>query len=118
MDGTGLFYGYISCDPQKVTQVIETTRKCLQDVRAQGVTEQELQARKNKIASNATLHGELPMGRLVPLGSGWTYRQSYITLAEEIKNIQAVTCSDIQQIMDEYPPEKFTLLGLGPCEKW
>lgn len=117
MDGTGAYYTYISCDPKKADAVLETVRKCLDSIMKDGVTDTELQAGKNKIASTATLNGELPMGRLVPLGFGWVYRKEYRPLADEIKAIQAVTHDDIKKLLAEYPLDKLTIMGLGPCEK-
>jgi len=117
MDGTGLFYAYISCDPEKADKVMEVVKMALTEVRLDGVTEQELVASKNKIASSATLNGELPMGRLVPLGANWVYRNEYRSLAEEIAAIEAVGSEDVRQILEEYPLEKFSVLRLGPEPK-
>ena len=117
MDGTGAFYTYVSCDPAKTAEVVTIARDVLARVRHEGVTDKELQASINKIASSGTLNGELPMGRLVPLGFGWVYRKEYRSLAAEIAAIQAVSHDDIRQLLDAYPFENMTMLGLGPCEK-
>ena len=116
-DGTGAYYTYLSCDPELAAKVVGIVRAELARVQKEGVTEAELLAAKNKIASSATLHGELPMGRLVPLGFGWQYRQEYIPLADEIAAIQAVTPADIRRVIAEYPFEPLTQIGLGPLEK-
>ena len=116
LDGTGAFYTYASCDPQQAPKVIEIIKDCFEQVRREGVTETELQAAKNKIASSVTLHGELPMGRLVPLGFGWTYRKAYRSLAEELEKLRAVTRADITGCLEEYSLQTVTRLGLGPCE--
>jgi len=86
-------------------------------VRREGVTEQELQAAKNKIASSITLHGEIPMGRLVSLGFGWVYRKEHRSLAQELELLKAVTVEDIARCLEEFSFETTTLLGLGPCKK-
>ena len=117
MDGTGLFYAYISCDPENADKVMEVVKMALTEVRLDGVTEQELVASKNKIASTATLHGELPMGRLVPLGANWVYRKEYRSLAEEITAIESVGAEDVQRILEDYPLEKFSVYRLGPEPK-
>ena len=116
MDGTGLFSAYISCDPKQASKVMEVVRDCLVKIRTEGVTEQELDASKNKIASTATLNGELPMGRLVPLGYNWVYRQEYRPLAEEIQAIQAVTREEVMNVLEQYPLDTFSLQGLGVCK--
>ena len=116
MDGTGIFSSYISCDPKQAGKVMAVVRDCFAKIRAEGVTEQELEASKNKIASTATLNGELPMGRLVPLGYNWVYRQEYRSLAEEIQAIQAVTREEVMAVLEQYPLDKFSLQGLGVCK--
>lgn len=116
MDGTGLFYSYISCDPARTDEVVAVTRQTLEKVRADGVTEAQLQASKNKIASTATLQGELPMGRLVPLGSNWMYLGQYRSLEAEIAAIEAVTLEEVAAVLDRYPLERFSMVGLGPRE--
>ncbi len=116
MDGTGLFSAYISCDPKQASKVLKVVRDCFAQICAEGVTEQEMEASKNKIASTATLNGELPMGRLVPLGYNWVYRQEYRSLAEEIQAIQAVTHEEVMKVLEQYPLDKFSLQGLGVCK--
>ena len=118
MDHTGLFYTYISCDPEKASRVLDITRAMLAKVVTDGVTDAELEAAKNKIASNVTINGELPMGRLVPLGFGWVYNQEYRTVAQEIDAIKSVTHEDIARLLAQYSPASITTLGLGPCEKF
>ena len=61
-----------------------------------------------------TLQGELPMGRLIPLGFGWIYRKEYRSLAQELEVLQAVTLEDVNTLLQQYPLEKVTTLGLGP----
>jgi hypothetical protein len=82
-----------------------------------GVTEAELAASKNKIAAALTLNGELPMGRLVPLGFNWIYRQEYRSQAEDLATVQAISREDIRTLLAEYPLDRMTVLGFGPCEK-
>jgi predicted Zn-dependent peptidase len=116
MDDTGLFSAYISCDPKQAGKVMEIVKACFRKISSEGITEQELEASINKIASTATLNGELPMGRLVPLGYNWVYRQEYRPLAEEIKSIQKVTREEVMTVLEQYPLEKFSLQGLGVCK--
>ncbi|MBN2211468.1 MAG: insulinase family protein [Sedimentisphaerales bacterium] len=115
MDGAGVYYTYVSCDPEQTSRVLETIRRVYADIVKDGVTEQELDAAKNKIASRATLHGELPMGRLVPLGFGWVYRREYRPLADEITAICAVTTADLRRLLDNYPLAPLAIQTLGPC---
>jgi predicted Zn-dependent peptidase len=117
LDGTGAFYTYASCDPEQAPKIIEIINGCFEKVRREGVTENELQAAKNKIASSVTLHGELPIGRLVPLGFSWTYRKEHRSLAEELEILRAVTTEDIARCLEEFDINTTTLVGIGPCKK-
>ncbi len=112
-DGIGAFYTYISCDPDQAEKVVGIVRETLMNVRRKGITETELLGSKNKIASSMTLGGELPMGRLVPLGLNWIYRREYRSMADELKKLQSITADDINKLLDEYPLEPVTILGLG-----
>ncbi len=114
MDQTGAFYIYLSCDPVQTEKVLQIVRDELVRVRQEGVSETELEASRNKIASALTLNGELPMGRLAPLGLGWTYRGKYRSMAEDLAAVQAVSREDVQKLLSDYPLEQVTTLGLGP----
>ncbi len=115
MDGAGAYYTYVSCDPEQTPRVLQTVRRVYDEIMKNGITEQELDAAKNKIASRATLHGELPMGRLVPLGFGWVYRREYRPLADEIAAIRAVTVDDMRRLLEVWPLLPQTIQALGPC---
>ncbi|MBN1765621.1 MAG: insulinase family protein [Sedimentisphaerales bacterium] len=116
MDGTGAYYTYISCDPQQTSRVVDIVKEIFEQVRREGVTEKELRASKNKMASHITLNGELPMGRLVPLGFNWIYRREYCSLEEDLRILQSVTSDDIRNLLDNYPMNHITILGLGPLD--
>lgn len=114
LDGTGAFYTYLSCDPAQTQKVIGIAKDCMRKVCTEGVTAEELQASKNKMASGVTLSGEIPMGRLVPLGYGWVYRKEYRPLVEELETLHQVSQEDIAALLAEYPLKKTTMLTLGP----
>ncbi len=52
----------------------------------------------------------------MPLGFSWIYRQEYRTLAEELRTLKAITLDDITQLLQEYPLDNITIMGLGPKE--
>ncbi len=114
MDGTGAYYTYISCDPDKADKVVEMARGCMEDVRKNGITAEQLNASKNKIASGMTLHSELPMGRLVGLGFNWVYRKTYMDINEELGRLKAVDVDEIMGLLEDYPLADWTVLKLGP----
>ena len=116
LDGTGAYFSYVSCEPSRTEKVIEIVLDCFAKIRKEGVTEQELEAAKNKTASAVTLQGEIPMGRLVPLGMGWIYLGEYLSLTEELERLRAVGRAEIMELLEAYPLTPVTTLGLGPAK--
>ena len=114
LDGTGLYYSYISCDPDNTEQVLEIVKNELADIRNNGITEDELQTGKNKIGSARIINSEVPMGRLVPLGMGWSYRQEYKTVKDELDDVNAVTLEQVNKTIEQFPMEVVTTTILGP----
>lgn len=117
LDGTGGFITFISTAPERATEAVDIAISEYQKFIDDGFTDAELQAAKNKIASAATLKGELPMGRLTAVGFDWVYRNEYIPLAEQIETLFATTAEDIMDLGQRFDPTQVTILGLGPAEK-
>ncbi len=117
MDGEGVMCTFISADPHRAAEAMAVARDELKRFADEGPTEAELQAAKNKIASSATLKGELPMGRLTVVGMDWLYMNDYTPLAEQIDLMFAVTRNDIMRIVRESNLTDCTTLALGPLEK-
>jgi predicted Zn-dependent peptidase len=117
MDGTGAMMTTVSTDPQKTSQVLGILDEVFRKFLDQGPGEAELQAAKNKIASQATLHGEQPMGRLTSVGFDWVYRGEYVPLSEQIDAMFAVSAEDILTMARKCDLPNATMLALGPLEK-
>jgi len=116
LDGTGAFLSFLSTDPARAVQAVRITREVFAAFLEEGPSDSELQAAKNKIASSATLKGELPMGRLVNVGFDWVYRRQYIPLAEQIERLLAVNGQEVLDLARRYDISAVTVLGLGPAE--
>jgi len=114
MDGTGVFYSYLSCDPKNASKVMETVGTVFAELQENGVLESELEAARNKVLSAITLKCEQPMGRLVSLGFNWVYNQHYRSVQTEVDDIKAIRISDINALVQELRPGRFTQLSLGP----
>jgi len=115
-DGTGALLTFICTDPARAAEALRIARAEYAKFVAEGPAEAELVAAKNKIASAATLKGELPMGRLTAVGSDWVYRQDYRPLPEHIEKILAVTGEAVLALARRDNPAGATLLALGPNE--
>ena len=116
LDGTGGFLTFISTDPQRGAEALDIALGVFRKVMDGGFSELELQAAKNKIASAATLKGELPMGRLTAVGFDWVYRKEYMPLAQQIEKLFSVTADEVMVVAREFDLTKVTVLALGPLE--
>lgn len=116
MDGTGVFYSYIACNPDNLGKVVDVLDGLYRDLAADGVTQAELDAARNKLLSAMTLQSEQPMGRLVNLGFNWVYNQEYCSVAEDVRRMKAVTLKEIEELIRQLQPGRFTRLALGPKE--
>ena len=116
LDGTGAFLAFVSADTDRAPEAVRIARAELERFVENGPTDAELQAAKNKIASYATLKGELPMGRLTAVGFDWVYRHKYVPMPEQIDTLFAVTKQEVHELARSYDMTATTVLGLGPLE--
>lgn len=112
-DGVGSYFAFASCDPDRAGEVEKILLETLDDD-ASSIDDDEITRAKNKIATQATLEGESPGGRMRGLGGQWTYLGRYIPLAEEIKLMMAVTVDDVQHLAQDMPFSPRTIVRLGP----
>ena len=114
MDGTGVFYSYICCDPDNTSRVLGVVQELFEELRNNGISEAELEAARNKTLSALTIKCEQPMGRLVSLGFNWVYNHQYRSVKEDVDVVHAVTLDEISNLIETLNPGKFTMLSLGP----
>ena len=114
MDGTGVFYSYLCCDPDKTQTVMKVVGGIFAELEKTGISTTELEAAKNKMLSALTIRCEQPMGRLVSLGFNWIYNHQYQSVQQDVDAIKAVSVADISDLTQQLKPAKFTMLSLGP----
>ncbi len=114
MDGVGAMYSYIRCNPDKAKEVMDIAGNVFAALVEKGVSEQELQTAKNKVLSAITIKNELPMGRLVGLGFNWVYLNEYKSMADNVAAVKAITVQDVNALIKEFDPSRFTMYSLGP----
>ena len=112
-DRIGSYTAFASCDPDRAAEVEAILLKTLDDYAA-GIDTDELERAKNKIATQATLSGESPTGRMRGLGGQWTYLGQYFPLAEEVERVMAVTVDDVRDLVGAMPFRPRTIVRLGP----
>jgi predicted Zn-dependent peptidase len=113
-DGVGEFYVFLSCDPERAAEVEETARREMGAL-AEGLTQDDLERVRNKIATGAALQGERPAGRMRRLGMVWTYLGEYRSLESELARIDAVTLDDLRAVLAAWPLEPRVVGRLSPA---
>ena len=116
MDQAGAFMTFISADAEQAAKALKIAQMEILHFVNDGPEDAELGPAKNKIASGATLKGELPMGRLAAVGFDWVYRGDYTPLAEQIDKLFAVTGDQIHELARSYDLTRATVVALGPLE--
>lgn len=113
MDQLGCFSASASCDPDRAAQVEALLLKTL-DNYASSIDPLEIERSKNKIATALTLRSENPLGCMRSVGGQWLYRQSYLTLQEQLDRVLSVTPADIRTLLEKYTFQPRTLVRMGP----
>jgi predicted Zn-dependent peptidase len=114
MDGTGTLVSYIRCSSKNVSKVLDIVRDIFHNLSQDGITEDELRKAKNKVLSALVIKNELPMGRLVDLGSNWIYLKQYRAIEDDVKAVKAVTVDDVHSLIEQFHPGDFTQFSIGP----
>ena len=117
LDAAGGFLTFLSADAERAAEAVRIARQEYRKFQEEGATQDELLAAKNKIASAATLKGELPMGRLTSVGFDWVYRKEYVPLAQQIEKMFAVTREDILALARKYDLTATSMVALGPLQE-
>jgi predicted Zn-dependent peptidase len=101
-DRVGAFLVYYVCAPEDASTVARVVEEQIAGL-IESLTGDDLDRIKSKIATAATLQGELPAGRMHRLGRLWTYTGEYRSLDEELERINAITLDDVRAIAAEFP---------------
>ena len=115
-DGAGTWMTYLSCMPDDVEKNLNRMQAVFDDVNSNGISEEELDQAKNKVASRIVLRGERPMGRLSSLGNNWVYRNEYASVADDLATVRAITLDEVRETLDAFPIRMTTTVGVGPRE--
>ena len=99
-DQVGNFYAYVVTSPENLDQGAEITKSIIATPRK--FSEADLTRAKTKSISRMVASGELPMGRLMALGTEWQYLQKIHNLKTAIAEVKAVTVADIERALERY----------------
>lgn len=110
----GLFYLYLSVDPQNAARVLDIARRELADLK-NGIDKDALQRAKTKRATGMICSGENGLSRFSQIVGNLSTGTPLKTLAEERAEIDAVTPERIASYLDQYPLDTDpALVALGP----
>lgn len=112
--GLGMFYTWLSCEPEATEENLALLEQIYRTVEAEGVSETELRQAKNKVKARVVLSSERPRSRLFNVGGNWLQRREYRTVATDLEALEKVTVADIAAVLAKYPLSNCTTIAVGP----
>lgn len=116
-DGDGVYYSYVLCDPDNVSEVLMALWHVIRKASDGGLNPTEIARAKRRITSRVVLGAETPMGRLRAVGFDWLYRKEQKTLPELLQMLDDVSTDDVNNALALHPFERATTVALGPMER-
>ncbi len=113
-EGAGAYLSVLIGDPEATAENLAVFRRVYEEVNRTGVTDDELSLAQTKLSTRLVLRSERPMGRLGQLGHDWLLRREYRSVEEDLQRIAAVTPAAIRAVLDEFPLQLMTTVGVGP----
>lgn len=113
-EGTGTFLTFLNGPPESTAENLQRISVIYDSINQDGVTADELEQAKNKIATRIVLGGERPMGRLSSLGGNWLARREYRTVEDDLAIVRNISLSQIKDLLAEFPLMQTTTVGVGP----
>jgi predicted Zn-dependent peptidase len=110
----GAFMLFLGCDPENAEANLDRISHVIHKLRDTGLSQEEIDRARNKTLSRAVIRAERPMGRLLPLGSYYTYLGRHVSLDEDIASLNAVTVEQVNQLLEKFPLRPMALSSIGP----
>ena len=101
-DHDGTFVLYASGDPTRAEQIEATMHETIKQA-VSGITEDEVERARNKIATSLTIRDELPMGRMSALAGQYLYLGEYRSLDEELGRLMSVDVAELNALIEAFP---------------
>ncbi len=112
---TGVFAVYLACDPQKLLIAKDVVFKELDNMRIEGLAEEELEAAKRCLLGNLRIGLQTNGSQAMHMALDELYGLGHDNIQQFIRNIEAVTPEDIKRAArDTIVPGKFTFVTIGP----
>jgi predicted Zn-dependent peptidase len=113
-EGAGVFLSFFICDPDRAADNLQVVFDEFRRAEKEGITSEELERAKNKVASHVVLASERPYRRLFNVGIDWLQRREYRTIRDDLNAVAAITVDDISDVLAKYPLSKAMTLTIGP----
>ena len=114
-DDAGQLGIYVGTRGENVGECVEIARAQIADLRAGGLTADELERAKESVKGRMLLALESTSSRMSRLGRAVLSGSEILSLDEVAARIDAVTHGDITAIADElFAPERVSVAGIGP----
>lgn len=115
-DGAGAFYGYLLVDPSRAQEALDKFQSEIARACADGLSTQEIERARRRVASEMVLGAETPMGRLRPVGYDWMYRREQKSPQDALERLLAVTPEEVNAVLRHKPFEAATVVATGPLD--
>ncbi|MDP1797241.1 MAG: pitrilysin family protein [Planctomycetaceae bacterium] len=113
-EGTGAFLTFLSGEPEQTASNLAAIDRVFAAVNRDGVTVEELEVAKTKLATRLVLRAERPMGRLGQLGGDWLTRREYRSVETDLEELRSITVESMRSLLDHFPLTLQTVVGVGP----
>jgi len=111
---TGMFGIYAGCEPQRFQELLGVISAETLNL-SSNLTEEDIRTAKNHIKGNLILALESTEARMNRLAKCEFYFDRYLTLAEIIDSMEAVTLVELQETAEQmFTKAGYTIVGLGP----
>ena len=115
---TGVLGVYAGTSAEKAEEVLAVVRGVLEEVRAGGITEAELQRARELIKGNMGLALESTSGRMLRLARCIYYQDRQIPVEEVWQILDRISCDEIHELARELlDPSGFALTAVGPLQE-
>lgn len=114
-EDAGVHGVYVGTTPQTARAAVDAINEEMAKLAANGLSEEELTAGKSQLKGQITLSLESPTSRMYRAAGVELYGEPYRTLDEVLALVDAIDTERVASICKTYyPPEKQTLVSLGP----
>ncbi len=108
----GLMQAYAGTTPERAHETLEVMLSELKRVKG-SVTEDEMSRVKANLKSSLIIGGESPAARASSNSGDWWINKKIRSLDEIINAVNAVSIKDVDNFIEQFPADSYTLLTLG-----